>query len=158
MTNTTRPAEEDGGNGRDAVVAYIQRYGGFCRDCADENGVCPSSGLPCAGSDKAIRHVLAALDYGTKHGYLPAACTHQFHHFGDQKIRRCVNCDALEAPAAPGAAAAAPGQDAAEIALRQVLAVVRRYLPPGGPSAHDAISEIIAVVDPWPLGQLEEKS
>lgn len=58
---------------REDVVRYIQRYGGFCRDCADENGVCPSSGLPCAGAEKAIRHVLSALDYGIKHGYLPAA-------------------------------------------------------------------------------------
>jgi|GEM_PF-5916824 len=45
------------------VVDYIGRYGGFCRDCADENGVCPSSGLPCAGRDKAIRHVLNAYTY-----------------------------------------------------------------------------------------------
>ena len=58
---------------RDNIVSYIARYGGQCRDCADENGVCPNSGLPCAGAEKAIRHVLKALDYGIKHGYLPAA-------------------------------------------------------------------------------------
>lgn len=26
------------------VVGYIARYGGRCRDCADRDGVCPSSG------------------------------------------------------------------------------------------------------------------
>jgi len=52
-------------------IDYIDRYGGFCRDCADEDGVCPSSGLPCGGSKKAIRHVLTALAYGVNHGYIP---------------------------------------------------------------------------------------
>lgn len=52
-------------------IDYIHRYGGFCRDCADENGVCPSSGLPCGGSKKAITHVLEALAYGVNHGYIP---------------------------------------------------------------------------------------
>lgn len=50
----------------------------------------------------------------------------------------------------------APQAGAAEAALRKVLDVTRRYLPPGGPSAWDAMAEIIAVVDPWPLGQLED--
>jgi hypothetical protein len=40
----------------------------------------------------------------------------------------------------------------AEQALRKVLAAVQRYLPPDGPSAHDTLSEIIGIVDPWPLG------
>lgn len=44
----------------------------------------------------------------------------------------------------------------AEQALRKVLSVVQRYLPPDGPSAHDAMSEITAIVDPWPLGPLEK--
>lgn len=34
--------------------------------------------------------------------------------------------------------------------LHDVLEVVRRYLPPGGPSANDAMGEITALVDPWP--------
>lgn len=51
-------------------VAYIQRYGGNCRDCADNDGVCPNSGMPCAESGKAIRHVLDALAYGVKHGFI----------------------------------------------------------------------------------------
>lgn len=57
----------------DPRIAYIARWGGNCRDCADENGVCPRSGLPCADSERAIKHVLSALDYGAKHGYLLAA-------------------------------------------------------------------------------------
>lgn len=55
----------------DELVSYVARYGGMCRGCADENGICPSSGLPCANVDKAIRHVIEALRYGTQHGYIP---------------------------------------------------------------------------------------
>jgi hypothetical protein len=54
------------------IASYVARYGGNCRDCADENGICPSSGMPC-DSRKAISHVLTALDYGLKHGYITAA-------------------------------------------------------------------------------------
>lgn len=34
--------------------------------------------------------------------------------------------------------------------LRAVLDVVLRYLPPNGLNAHEALSEIIKLVDPWP--------
>ena len=44
----------------------------------------------------------------------------------------------------------------AEQALRNVLAAVQRYMPPDGPDAKDTLSEIIAIVDPWPLGPLEK--
>jgi hypothetical protein len=61
----------------DETVRYIGRYGGMCRDCADEDGVCPGSGLPCDGNacDRAIRHVIDALNYGHKHAYLPLAAS-----------------------------------------------------------------------------------
>ncbi len=49
-----------------------------------------------------------------------------------------------------------PGGMVSEQALRKVLSVVQRYLPPDGPSIQDAMSEIIAIVDPWPLGPLEK--
>lgn len=52
------------------MIDYIGRYGGLCRDCADENGVCPTSGLPCAGREKAIRHVLSAYNYGVANGFI----------------------------------------------------------------------------------------
>lgn len=55
------------------VVSFISRYGGRCRDCADEDGICPTSGLPCEGYIKAIRHVLEALNYGMANGYLSAS-------------------------------------------------------------------------------------
>lgn len=50
------------------------------------------------------------------------------------------------------AAPAAQGEPSAEQALRKILEAIRRYLPPDGPSARDTITEIIALVDPWPLG------
>lgn len=54
------------------TVRYVSRWGGFCRDCADmaDEGVCPYSGLPCGDRDRAVRHVIEALNYGYKHGYL----------------------------------------------------------------------------------------
>lgn len=52
------------------IVGYVARWGGNCRDCADENGVCPNSGLPCGGARKAIEHVINALQYGVLHGYV----------------------------------------------------------------------------------------
>ena len=44
----------------------------------------------------------------------------------------------------------------AEQALRKVLSVVQRYLPPDGPTAYDAMAEITGIVDPWPLGPMEK--
>jgi hypothetical protein len=54
----------------DEHLAYVNRDGGNCRDCADENGVCPSSGLPCGGREKAIRFVFNALTYGINNGFI----------------------------------------------------------------------------------------
>lgn len=56
----------------DEVIRYVTRYGGDCRDCADESGLCPNSGLPCdfETKKKAIMHVLSALKYGHEHGYI----------------------------------------------------------------------------------------
>ncbi|XAI96541.1 hypothetical protein [Microcystis phage Mae-JY35] len=55
-------------------VAYVARYGGRCRDCADNDGICPTSGLPCNVEDcnKAISHVIKALTYGIAQGYIDA--------------------------------------------------------------------------------------
>ena len=39
----------------------------------------------------------------------------------------------------------------AEYALGAVLRAVQRYLPPDGTTAKEAMSEVIACVDPWPL-------
>lgn len=57
------------------VLSYIRSYGGSCRDCADGDGVCPSSGLPCGDPDSAITHVLNALAYGINNGFLPSPFT-----------------------------------------------------------------------------------
>ena len=60
--------------------------------------------------------------------------------------------------AAPQPAPVAQGDARAEQALLKVLAAVQRYLPPDGPSAKDTMSEIIGIVDPWPLGDLKGKA
>lgn len=55
----------------EAAVKYVMRYGGMCRDCADMDGVC-SSGMPCDTEQRkaVVRHTLAALTYGIKHGFI----------------------------------------------------------------------------------------
>jgi hypothetical protein len=52
------------------LIEYVRRFGGRCRDCADERGICPSSGLPCANPEKAINHVFRAYNYGIKNGFI----------------------------------------------------------------------------------------
>ncbi len=44
-----------------------------------------------------------------------------------------------------------PDEQVAERALRQVLSVVQSYLPPDGIGIDDAMSKIIALVDPFPV-------
>lgn len=59
---------------------------------------------------------------------------------------------------APQPTPAAQGDARAEQSLLKVLTAVQRYLPPDGPSAKDTLSEIIGIVDPWPLGDLKGKA
>lgn len=56
----------------DDVVRYVSRWGGSCRDCADNDDICPRDGLPCGIGARhvAIRNVIKALNYGYSHGYL----------------------------------------------------------------------------------------
>lgn len=52
----------------DNMVRAVMRYGGRCRDCADECGLCPHSQLPCETDDKetAIKSVIDAISYYLK--------------------------------------------------------------------------------------------
>jgi hypothetical protein len=64
-----------------------------------------------------------------------------------------AECDELIARGQGRASIAVPpesGQHAITL-LRSVLGIVQRYLPPDGPTVDEAMSEIIALVDPWPL-------
>lgn len=58
------------------VVDWVARYGGDCRDCADENGKCPNDGLPCDDRGKPIRFVVEALRYGIANGYVKPFYAH----------------------------------------------------------------------------------
>lgn len=57
------------------LVDYVLRFNGMCRGCADENGTCPTSGLPCdpGEASTAIRYVIHALRYGMRNGFLKEA-------------------------------------------------------------------------------------
>lgn len=55
-----------------AIEDYVVRYGGRCRDCADEDGVCPSKGTPCDPTVEraVISKTISALKYGIDHGFI----------------------------------------------------------------------------------------
>lgn len=52
------------------TLNYVSQFGGSCRDCGDNLGVCPVSGLPCAERGKAIKWVIDAINYGVEHEFL----------------------------------------------------------------------------------------
>jgi hypothetical protein len=54
---------------RDQLIEYLMRYGGRCRDCADNHGVCPLTGIGCGESRRAAEHFVKAMEYATKHGF-----------------------------------------------------------------------------------------
>lgn len=55
-----------------SVEDYIAHYGSGCRDCADEDGSCPVTKMPCEPDLRraCFRHALKAINYGVQHGYL----------------------------------------------------------------------------------------
>ena len=60
----------------EALIGYVMRYGGMCRDCADMDGVC-QSGMPCDTDQRraVIRHTIAALAYGINNGFIASPFT-----------------------------------------------------------------------------------
>lgn len=71
MSDAHPPAGPNAGLVEEAVD-YALRYGGMCRQCADEDGICPNSGLPCEApaAERVIRRILDAVGYGIAHGYI----------------------------------------------------------------------------------------
>jgi hypothetical protein len=74
MREALRAAFPGMGEGTKAEADYVMHYGGRCRDCADEDGICPSTGLPCDQplKRKAVEFVLEAITYGHEHGFIVA--------------------------------------------------------------------------------------
>ncbi|QIG74561.1 hypothetical protein EVC10_053 [Rhizobium phage RHph_Y25] len=62
-----------GGESDEEIVRYVSRFGGMCRDCADECGVCPHSGAPCNVDQRraVIRKTIEAHRYGIEHRFIP---------------------------------------------------------------------------------------
>lgn len=54
---------------KEALIDFLVNYGGRCRDCADENGFCPRTGVGCGQRKQAAIFFVAALEYGSKHGF-----------------------------------------------------------------------------------------
>lgn len=55
---------------REDLIDFVLQYGGRCRDCADEAGFCPQTGIGCGQRRKAVEFVLGAIEYGVKHGFV----------------------------------------------------------------------------------------
>lgn len=51
---------------------FLVEYGPRCRDCADESGVCPSTGIGCGERQQAVRWMLSAIEYGEQKGFIAA--------------------------------------------------------------------------------------
>jgi hypothetical protein len=51
------------------VVDFVL-HGPMCRDCADADGVCERSGLPCDQmlARRAVRYVIERINYAIAHG------------------------------------------------------------------------------------------
>ena len=54
----------------DEMIEYAKRWGSMCRDCADNNGVCPSTGIACGGRGAAVLHTASAINYGVRNGFI----------------------------------------------------------------------------------------
>lgn len=52
---------------------YVLRANGRCRDCADNEGMCPMSGLPCdpQKARDVVNYVLSTLMYGVNNKMIP---------------------------------------------------------------------------------------
>ena len=115
----------------------------------------------CNYIEQMRRDVCLGWEYKTKHGKFGEAELKGHTKAGELLGRHkafAEAANALEGSAAPLAAPPTAQAEGviAEQALRKVLAAVQRYMPPDGPDAKDTLSEIIAIVDPWPLGPLEK--
>jgi hypothetical protein len=53
-------------------IDYALHYGSRCRECADADGVCRTSGMPCDPSEarRAAEHCLKAWIYGIENGFM----------------------------------------------------------------------------------------
>lgn len=52
------------------LLNYVTRWGSKCNECADHNGTCPTTGISCDNKEKAIQHVIGAINYGINNNFL----------------------------------------------------------------------------------------
>lgn len=53
------------------VIDFVLQ-GPICRDCAYQDGICPTNGFPCdpTSARKLVRSVLERINYGIANGYI----------------------------------------------------------------------------------------
>ena len=79
-----------------STLEYVEQFGGRCRDCADEGGVCPNTGLPCAEKRKAILWVIGAINYGVAHGFLKVGTSEDHQPVSLSELEKFFLCDNIE--------------------------------------------------------------
>jgi hypothetical protein len=128
-------------------VAFATHYGPRCRDCADEDGVCPASGIGCGEREKAVRFVLGAVAYGREYGFIRKPPVDEAVYPRERIARLCLlamyqreysgeslcdEADRIFSPPHPQAASAVALADK----ISDILANARASSPPGGEVDH----------------------
>ena len=75
---------------RDDLLDFLIRYGGRCRDCADEFGVCPTTGIGCGERRRAAAFFVGALEYGSKHKFAAGYRLLAPGELDERTVRRCA--------------------------------------------------------------------
>ena len=75
---------------REDLIDFVLQYGGRCRDCADEAGFCPQTGIGCGQRRKAVEFVLGAIEYGVKHGFVSGYTIIRDDEFHKGTVERCI--------------------------------------------------------------------
>lgn len=108
---------------RDKLVDFLVQYGGNCRDCADEDGFCPQTGIGCGQRRKAVEFVLGALEYGSKHGFAAGFSIVHEDEIHAPSVEKCVaECDRINNECGMEAGLA----EACSDALRELMKEVGR--------------------------------
>lgn len=98
---------------REDFINFLVNYGGRCRDCADEDGFCPGTGIGCGQRRKAVEFILGAIDYGTKHGFSHGyQIIHRDENHGPTLERAKAECDRIDNECGMEAGLAAACSDA----------------------------------------------
>lgn len=116
------------------MLGYAMHYGSRCRDCADEDGICPQTGMPCDGREEATRFVCGALAYGFRHGFIDPQYAYTNGH------------ELTDPPAPPSPSGYERGlEDARQVALGAVISGNDQWCAGADHTARKIAERILAI-------------